>query len=603
MKKTISIENGKILIDGKPVQIISGAIHYFRVHPDLWDDRLDKAVAFGLNTIETYIPWNLHEPHPGEYCFSGIADLESFIGKVQDHGLNLILRPGPFICAEWDNGGFPGWLNAVPGIRLRCFNKPYLDAVTRYFDVLLPKIKKWTFPEGGPVMMTQIENEYGSYCHDKDYLAYLSGLYRKHGIDIPQFTSDGQFGHYILGGHLPGALITLNFGSGSENAFRNGRMAQPEGPDFCMEFWNGWFDHWGEIHHVRENDASEELEKILAAGANVNFYMFHGGTNFGFTNGANCDFSGKLSPTVTSYDYDCPLSECGDPTPKFYTCQKVIAKYSENPNIAPVKPGKKICPPAVTLTESAAVLDNLKNLSSVSGSAQFPPTMEELGENFGFLHYSTRLDGPLYSQEVTGFPEHLRLIDVNDFAQVWLDGKYLGSRWRPTGEEEPFDLPEIPPEGARLDLLVENCGRVNYGQRIGKDFKGIIGGVALEMQFRLGWDYDMLPMNDPGRLDFRSFSDSPATFHRAFFRLEETGDAFLMRPGVKGLVWINGFNLGRYWNKGPTETLYVPAPVLKKGCNEIIVLELVKLDSAEIAFSPEPRLGSTEEKDRKRLEE
>ena len=226
-------------------------------------------------------------------------------------------------------------------------------------------------------------------------------------------------------------------------------------------------------------------------------------------------------------------------------------------------------------------------------------TMEELGENFGFLHYSTRIDGPLYSEAVTGFPEHLRLIDVNDFAQVWLDGKYLGSRWRSEGTDNPFDLPEIPPEGSRLDLLVENCGRINYGPRIGKDFKGIFGGVALEMQFRLGWNYDMLPMSDLSRLNFRSFADSPASFHRGFFHLEDTGDTFLVRPGVKGLAWINGFNLGRYWNKGPTETLYVPAPVLKKGQNEMIVLELEKLDAPEVTFSPEPRLGSTEPKGRK----
>ena len=599
---TVAINDGKIMIDNEPVQLISGALHYFRVHPELWDDRLDKAVALGLNAIETYIPWNLHEPHPGEYCFSGIVDLEKFIDKVQTHGLKLILRPGPYICAEWDNGGFPGWLLAVPGIELRRMNKPYLDALTRYYDVLLPLIQKKTYPNGGPIIMVQLENEYGSYGHDKDYLKYISDLYAKHGIDVPQFTSDGAVGHYIVGGTLPGVLMTLNFGSNPANAFKNGRMYRPENPDFCMEFWNGWFDHWGEEHHVRQDDASLVLDEMLKMGAGVNLYMFHGGTNFGFTNGSNGNFADQFSPTVTSYDYDCPVSECGDATEKFYAFQKVIAKYTNNPNIRAVEPVKKICPGNVTLKESAPLLQNLSALSTISGHAVTPPTMEQLGENFGFLHYSTRIDGPLYSKEKNGgYQEVIRLIDVNDFALVWLDGKFLGSRWRENGMN-PIELPEIPAEGARLDVLVENCGRINYGPKVGKDFKGIIGGVALEMQFRFNWDYNMLPMSDLSKLAFGGFAESPATFHRATFEVDEIGEAFLMRPGTKGLVWVNGFNLGRYWSKGPTETLYIPSPVLKKGTNEIIVLELEKLDSAELKFSPELRLGALKEKERTLVE-
>ncbi|MBE6406172.1 MAG: beta-galactosidase [Lentisphaerae bacterium] len=596
--KTVEIKDGKIFIDNDPVQLISGALHYFRVHPELWDDRLDKAVALGLNAVETYIPWNLHEPHPGEYCFSGIADLPAFINKVQAHGLKLILRPGPYICAEWDNGGFPGWLLAVPGIELRRMNKPYLEALTRYYDILLPMIRKKTYPNGGPVIMVQLENEYGSFGHDKDYLEYIGDLYAKHRIDVPQFTSDGAVGHYITGGTLPGVLMTLNFGSNPENAFRNGRMYRPDNPDFCMEFWNGWFDHWGEEHHIRQDDASLVLDEMLKMGAGVNLYMFHGGTNFGFTNGANGNFAEEYSPTVTSYDYDCPVSECGDATEKFYAFQKVIAKYTNNPNIKPVAPVKKVCPANVTLKESAPLLQNISVLSTIKGHTVTPPTMEQLGENFGFLHYSTMIDGPLYSKEKNGgYQEVIRLIDVNDFALVWLDGKFLGSRWRENGKN-PIEIPEIPAEGSRLDVLVENCGRINYGPKVGRDFKGIVGGVALEMQLRFNWDYNMLPMRDLSGLTFGGFSDSPATFHRGTIELEEIGEAFLVRPGTKGLVWVNGFNLGRYWSKGPTETLYIPSPVLKKGINEIIVLELEKLDSATLKFSPELRLGALKGKER-----
>lgn len=592
--KKINITNGKILIDGVETRIISGALHYFRVHPDLWDDRLDKAVAFGLNTIETYVAWNLHEPHSGEYCFDGIANLEKFIDKVHERKLNMILRPGPYICAEWDNGGFPGWLMALPGIQLRRMNKPYLEAVTRWFDVLLPKLRKKCCTNGGPVIMMQVENEYGSYGHDKEYLRYIVELFIKHNIDVPYFTSDGAMGHYILGGTTPEALMTLNFGSDPAESFACGRKYRPEGPDFCMEFWNGWFDHWTEKHHVRPDDASEVFEKMISSGANVNFYMFHGGTNFGFTNGANGNFGNEYQPTVTSYDYDCPLNESGDPTPKFFAIQKIIAKYTGNPAIKEILPGKKICPAPVTLTHSAPVLKNLTAISTSNGQALTPPTMEELGENFGFIHYRTRIDGPMISAaHPDNEKEILRLLGVNDFALVWLNGEFLGSRWREEGYKE-FILPDIPESGAILDILVENCGRINYGPKVGKDFKGITNGVVIGLQFRFNWEYNLLPLEDLNGLSFDEFENSAAVFHRGTFELSEIGDTFLKCPGTKGAVWINGFNLGRYWSVGPTETLYVPSPVLKPGKNEIIVLELEKLDSGVVEFSPEAHLGPTD---------
>lgn len=596
----IEITQQGVIVDGKQIQIISGAMHYFRIHPDLWDDRLDKAVAFGLNAIETYVPWNLHELHQGEFNFEGICDLEKFIDKVHERKLLMILRPGPYICAEWDNGGIPGWLMGLPGIELRRMNDVYLKALTNYFDVLLPKIQKKIYTQGGPIIMVQVENEYGSFCHDKNYLRYIDQLYTKYGIDVPHFTSDGPAGHMLVGGTLDECLATVNFGSDSINAFNVGKTFRPNTPSFCMEFWNGWFDHWGEKHHTRgagtePGGAADELEKMLSAGANVNFYMFHGGTNFGFTNGANGNFPGMYEPTVTSYDYDCPLTECGDPNEKFYACQAVIAKYFDNPNIKAVETTKKVCPAPLKLTQSAPLLANLKNISSASGHKLTPPTMESLGESFGFIHYRTHIDGPMPITDNIEYEgkENLRLIEVNDYAQVWCNGKYLGSRMRDLGKNE-FKLEPFGKEGIDLDILVENCGHINYGPQVGRDFKGIIGGVALELQLRLDWDYNLLPMADLSKLEFGEFNDAPATFHKGEFELDEIGEAFILCPGVKGLVWVNGFNLGRYWNIGPTETLYIPSPVLKKGKNEVIILELEKLDSDTVNFSSELRLGEPE---------
>lgn len=597
--KTVEIKNNDIKIDGNSIRIISGAIHYFRIHPDLWNDRLDKAVAFGLNCIETYIPWNIHEPHRGEFCFEGICDFEKFIDLVDAHGLKMILRPGPYICAEWDNGGLPAWLAGLDGVEFRCMNEVYMKALTEYFDILLPKIQPKLHTAGGPVIMMQVENEYGSYGNDHAYMQYIADLYKKHGINVPLVTSDGPGSHHLLGGTLPDVLATANFGADPEKAFEKLKSFRPDSPEICMEFWNGWFDHWGGKHHTRgagneAGGAADSLEKMLKSGAHVNFYMFHGGTNFGFTNGANGNYRDEYIPTVTSYDYDCPLNEYGDASAKFTTCQNIIAKYSNNPAIKPIKPVKKICPPPFELTASASMLDNLDKISTSNGHAVMPPTMEKLGENFGFIHYRTRIEGPLpFNHKFAPEPETLSLFEVNDYAMVWLDGKYLGSRMRDDGRNK-FDLSPIGKQGAILDIIAENCGRKNYGPYVGKDFKGIAGCVTLGWQKLMNWDYALLPMEDLSRLEFKEFNNTTATFHYGEFELEEIGEAFIRRPGVKGIVLVNNFNLGRYWNAGPTETLYIPSTILKKGINKIIILELEKLDSNIISFSPEHLLGETE---------
>lgn len=587
----VKIEKKKIIIDDKPAQIISGGMNYFRIHPELWADRLDKAVAFGCNTVETYIAWNLHEPKRGKFNFTGIANLERFIDLAHERNLYVILRPGPYICAEWDNGGFPAWLNVIPDMQVRHMNKPYLEAVSAYYDFLLPKIKPKLYTNGGPIILMSIENEYGSFYHDKDYLNFLLELYRRYDIDVPFFTNDGPQHHHLLGGTLPETMVTMDFGSRSEAAWRNKEFYRPDSPDFCMEFWTGWFDHWGSKHHIRaagaEKSAEYELEKMLAVGAHVNFYMFHGGTNFGFTNGANGNHFTDYTCTTTSYDYDAPLSECGDPTEKYYACQEVIKKYAANPHIRKIEPTHKIVPPQVGLDGSAELFDNLNKLSSVSGKSDVPPTMEDLGQSFGFIHYRKLIDGPLVNSK-------LRLYNVNDYAQVWLEGKYLGHRMRDDGQNA-FKI-EVSESGAVLDLLVENCGRINYGPYLCRDGKGITHAVTVEFQQQLYWEYNSLPLENPEQLEFGPFDNTPGKvrFHCGKFELNETGDTFLRRPGIKGSIWINGFHLGRYWDIGPSETLYIPAPILRCGSNHVIVMEQEGLDSDTLIFQDYPDLGTIE---------
>lgn len=573
-------------------QIISGALHYFRVVPEYWADRLDKAVAMGLNTIETYIPWNLHEPHRGEFVFDGICDLEKFIQLVAERDLALILRPGPYICSEWDNGGFPGWLNGLPGVQLRCFNEVYLKAVGDYFNVLLPKIVPYLSTNGGPVIMMQVENEYGSFGDDHNYLQYLVDLYKKNNIDVPYFTSDGSFGSMLSAGNLPTLIPTVNFGTRHESAFARLKAHNPQAREFCMEFWDGWFDHWGEKHQHRPaadgGDAFEsEFEGIIKRGASINLYMFHGGTNFGFTAGANGNFYTDYAPTVTSYDYDCTLSESGDPTEKYLSAQKVIKEYTNNEKIRPIKAGNRMVIEPVKLTASWKIDNDFSYLATKSGNAVVPPTMEQLGENFGFIHYRT-LVKPLMDDG------KIRLFDVNDYAQVWVDGQYLGSKYR-TEVDKTFAIKASNKEQV-LDILVENTGRINYGPFVGKDFKGIANCVCVNLQTQFDWEYNLLPMNNLDKIKFvgcNSKITGPA-FYRGEFELDNIADTFVKRPGIKGFIVVNGFNLGRYWDKGPTNTLYLPGPVLKKGKNEIIVFEQEQLYSDTIEFTDIHDLGELE---------
>lgn len=571
-------------LDGEPFRILSGGLHYFRVHPHQWRDRLHKARLMGLNTVETYVPWNLHQPGPDQFRMDGGLDLPAFLDLAAAEGLYVLLRPGPYICAEWEGGGLPSWLLADPGIRLRSRDPRFLGAVDDYFGRLLAPLRSRFADRGGPVIAVQVENEYGAYGDDTAYLEHLAGSLRRCGVDVPLFTCDQPAD--LERGALPGVLATANFGSRSARNLADLRALRPSGPLLCTEFWIGWFDRWGGHHVVREAEqAAQELDELLATGASVNFYMFHGGTNFGFTNGANDKHTYR--PTVTSYDYDSPLDEAGDPTEKFHAFREVIAKYAPVPAQLPPARGEKFGAEGVTLAEGLGLLDCAPVLGDAVASRR-PLTMEQLGQDFGFVLYEALLPdaGPVL----------LDLEQVRDRAQVFLDGQPVGVLER-EGHEHALTF-SVPRPDCVLSILVENQGRVNYGPGI-HDRKGLPGGVLVNGRPLEGWTSRALPLTCLADLPFGAGPAVPTgpAFYRGTFDVARPADTFLHLDGwTKGSAWVNGFALGRYWSRGPQRSLYVPAPVLRTGSNELVVLELhAPGRGRRVDFREAPDLGPTEE--------
>ncbi|MEU9170599.1 glycoside hydrolase family 35 protein [Streptomyces sp. NPDC048420] len=570
------------LLHGKPFRIISGAMHYFRIHPDQWTDRLRKARLMGLNTIETYLPWNLHEPEPGRLVLDGFLDLPRWLRLAQDEGLNVLLRPGPFICAEWDDGGLPSWLLTDPDIRLRSSDPRFTEAFDGYLDQLLPVLRPFMAAHGGPVIAVQVENEYGAYGDDTAYLKHVHQSLRDRGVEELLYTCDQANAEHLSAGTLPGTLATVTFGSRVEENLAALRAHQPQGPLMCSEFWIGWFDHWGGPHHVRPAaDAAADLDRLLSAGASVNIYMFHGGTNFGFTNGANHKHA--YEPTITSYDYDAPLTESGDPGPKYHAFREVIARHTAAPEEPAPAPAPKLPVTDVDLGHRAPLLPYVRGLSSVS--TEHPVTMNDLGAHTGYALYRTTLPGS--GDGLLHFPG-----GVGDRAQVFVDGACVGVLERERHDET---VPvRVPHTGAVLEVLVENMGGVNYGPRIGAP-KGLLGPVSFRGAELLGWECRAVPLDDLADVPFgpsEATTDAVPAFHRGTFEVDTPADTFLSLSGwTKGQAWVNGFHLGRYWNRGPQHTLYVPAPVLRPGANELVVLELHATTGTRAQLTDTPDLG------------
>ena len=583
MEPRLSVKGSELCLDGKPYRILSGAMHYFRIHPDLWEDRLRKCKAMGLNTLETYAPWNLHEPAPGEWNFDGFCDVERYFAIASDLGLKILFRPGPYICSEWDFGGLPAWLAAIPGIRLRCCNEPYLQCAERYLREICRRVRPFAGPSGA-LIGVQVENEYGSYGNDKEYLRRLSRIMAEELPGVFQFTSDGPEQVMMESGTLPELFAMGNFGSEPEEAFDFMERFRPGSPKMCGEYWNGWFDHWGEKHHARDpQDAADHLRRMLEAGGHVNIYMFHGGTNFGWMNGANYSWKTKYQPTVTSYDDDAPLNEHGAVTRKYHLFREILARF--NPEFDPATPIPPDCPVRaygkVALTESALLFDNLEQLSQAHFCGA-PPTMEELGQSYGFILYRQILNRTIGGEVTVDRPL--------DRAQIFLNGE---EKAVVTDMESQHSAALTARPGDQLDILVENMGRVNYGAHMESDCrKGICGSVRTCNQQLFGWQVYPLAFQDLSGLQYQPVQtplDGPC-FYRGEFSVEEAADTFLAVPGKKGMAWINGFLLGRYWEIGPTGTLYIPAPLLRQGKNCIEILELHRLDAPEVTLQDVPVL-------------
>lgn len=569
---TFEIRKDGFYLDGEPYRIIAGAIHYFRVPQEYWMDRLLKLKACGFNTVETYVAWDMHEMVEGKFDYTDMLDLEKYLDMAQEIGLKAIVRPGPYICSEWDFGGLPWWLLKDDEMHLRCMDKAYIAAVDRFFDDIIPRIAKHQITKGGNVILIQVENEYGSYGDDSEYIRYLAKGLVDRGIDVPLFTSDGDAYQMLTGGTVPEIHKTLNFGSRAKEQFARLREYQPDGPLMCTEYWNGWFDHWTEEHHHRDpKDAADNMDEILSMGASISAYMFHGGTNFGYMNGAN--LYGKYEPTVSSYDDDAPVNESGDLTEKYYKFRDVISKYAPVPDVELPAPIKKKKYGEVKFTQSARLFDNLDNLSAPVELVN-PVPMEKLGQGYGYILYKTKVRGPRESQAV-------RLQEVHDRGYIYKDRKLLGIQYR--NDTEPQVSTDFDKEGNELAVIVENMGRVNYGAFL-KDPKGITYGIGLGNNFVYHWQAYTLPFDDISRVEFKddvpAFDGEPIML-KAELDVDECCDTFVKLPTFKkGIIIINGRVLSRHWEVGPQRSAYLPAPFLKKGKNELVVVEFEGYDEA-----------------------
>ncbi|XP_064020793.1 beta-galactosidase-1-like protein isoform X2 [Pogoniulus pusillus] len=577
----LDFEEDCFLKDGVPFRYISGSIHYARVPRPAWRDRLLKMYMSGLSAVQVYVPWNYHEPLPGVYDFAGNRDVEAFLDLTAELGLLVILRPGPYICAEWEMGGLPSWLLWKSDVVLRSSDPAYLAAVDSWLHVLLPKIKPRLYQYGGNIISVQVENEYGSYyACDYEYLRHLLASFRALlGSEVLLFTTDEAGAQELRCGTLQGLYATIDFGPGSNvtEAFGAQRQVEPEGPLVNSEYYTGWLDYWGEAHASTSSArVARGLEDMLQLGANVNMYMFHGGTNFAYWSGA--DFRGQYKPVTTSYDYDAPLSEAGDPTEKLFAIRTVISKFQPLP-VGPMPPATtKYAYGWVALQKYANLLDVLDILCP-SGPihSQFPLTFEAIKQVHGFVVYHTQLPQDVPDPAVLGAPPHT----ICDRAYVMLQKEYQGTLER----DGQTALRVTGRAGDTLDVLLENMGRISFGANI-SDFKGLLGNLslgssylsnwliyplAIDIAVQQGWPHGALPKSSSrGRA-------GPAFYTGTFETPGIAWDTFVKFPGWgKGQLWINGFNLGRYWpRRGPQQTLFVPGSVLHVGRpNNITVLEL-----------------------------
>jgi len=577
-------------LNGSPFKIISGAIHYFRIVPNYWRDRLEKLKAMGCNTLETYVPWNVHEPKKGEFHFDEMADLCGFLDIADELGLYVILRPSPYICAEWEFGGLPAWLLAEDNMVIRGNDPVFLKHVDDYFKELFPRIDKYQGTKGGPIIMMQIENEYGYFGDDGDYMAKLHQMMLDHHVEVPLVTSDGPWGDALECGRIKGILPTGNFGSKMKEQFDNLKRYTDGGPLMCMEFWIGWFDHWGSDRHVISDLEQNclDLREGLTYG-HLNIYMFIGGTNFGFMNGSN-NYD-KLEPDVTSYDYDATLSEDGRITEKYKAFQEIIGEFTNLPQVELTSQIKQKAYGELSINEKVSLFEVVDLLAKAKEST-FPVCMEKLGQSYGYVLYESVLKK---EKDITS----IHLWDTNDRAQVFVDEERLITLYDKELLED-HQVKSKPSDCSKIKILVENMGRVNFGPKMGKQRKGIDGTVQINGHGHTHWKQYPLELNNLENLDFnRKWIKGIPGFYRFTFTVDEIADSFIDMEGWgKGCVFVNDFNLGRFWEIGPQRCLYLPGPLLKIGDNEIIVFETEGKTKDFIYLTDKANIGTPKKNDK-----
>ncbi|HVX28640.1 MAG TPA: beta-galactosidase family protein [Parafilimonas sp.] len=565
-KHVFSLSKNDFLLDGKPFQIISGEMHPARIPREYWKQRIEMTKAMGCNTIAVYIFWNYQETSPGVFDFTSTNhNIAEFIKICAQENMWVLLRPGPYVCAEWDFGGLPSYLLKIPDIKIRCMDERYMSAVTRYINRLSKEITPLLCTHSGPILMVQLENEYGSYGNDKNYIAALKKLWLRNGIDVPFYTADGADVSMLTAGSIDGAAIGLDSGT-SDDDFAAAKKQNPNVPSFSSETYPGWLTHWGEQWaKVDTNDILQQVKYLLDHKKSFNLYVVHGGTNFGFTAGANAFSPTQFQPDVTSYDYDAPINEQGAPTPKYFALRNLISKYVHYkiPDVPATIPTIEI--PSFTCTPFTTIWQQLpKPIAAVQ-----PKPMEAFDQKSGMILYTTKLFGNTSGR--------LTITEPHDYALIFLDGKFIDTIYR-DGAKRTITLPKSNNANPELAILVEAMGHINFAQYM-IDRKGITDRVTLNGMTLMNWEIYSLPLDEKyiASLQQNNVNDSAkGIFYKGNFSLNKTGDTYIdMSHFKKGVVWVNGHNLGRFWYIGPQQKLYCPASWLKQGNNEVIVFDLL----------------------------
>ena len=583
---TFEVGKNTFLLNGKPFVVKAAEIHYPRIPKEYWEHRIKMCKALGMNTICLYVFWNFHEPEEGRYDFAGQKDIAAFCRLAQENGMYVIVRPGPYVCAEWEMGGLPWWLLKKKDIKLREQDPYYMERVKLFLNEVGKQLADLQISKGGNIIMVQVENEYGAFGIDKPYISEIRDMVKQAGFTgVPLFQCD--WNSNFENNALDDLLWTINFGTGAniDEQFKRLKELRPDTPLMCSEFWSGWFDHWGAKHETR---SAEELVKgmkeMLDRNISFSLYMTHGGTSFGHWGGANFP---NFSPTCTSYDYDAPINESGKVTPKYLEVRNLLGNYLPEGETLPEIPDSipTIAIPTIKMTEMAVLFDNLPHPKE----SEDIRTMEAFDQGWGSILYRTALSAS--DKEQT-----LLITEAHDWAQVFLNGKKLATLSRLKGE----GVVKLPPlkEGDRLDILVEAMGRMNFGKGI-YDWKGITEKVELQsdkgVELVKDWQVYTIPVDysfarDKQYKQQENAENQPA-YYRSTFNLNELGDTFLnMMNWSKGMVWVNGHAIGRYWEIGPQQTLYVPGCWLKKGENEIIILDMAGPSKAETEGLRQPIL-------------